>query len=695
MRISDILLTDNIAEELDEEQLKEIGSSLQDGYKIDCDSREGWTEKTEDYIRLATQVVEEKNFPWPNASNMKYPMLTTAAIQFSSRAYPGLIQGNNPIKAVVTGYDISGRKMDQADRIGKHLSYQVMHEMEEWEQDMDRLLMVLPIVGTAFKKTYFCPTKGRNVSEYVSPLDFVVNYHAKTVETANRKFHKISYYKNEVVEKIRSGFYKDFDLEGQTPTVDPVRLDEETQGLSPVASDEDAPYEFLEAHVYLDLDEDDYKEPYIVTLLERSGDVVRIVPRFSERSVEFNDKNEVAKITPDEYFTGYTFIPDPVSNIYGLGFGNLLGPLNDTTNTIINQLIDAGTLSNTGGGFLGRGFKLRNMGEVRFKPGEWKATQSSGEDLRKSIFPLPVREPSGTLFSLLGTIIDSGQRLSSTMDIMMGESPGQNQPATTTMAVLEQGLKVYTSIHKRVYRSLKQELNKLFKLNARYMNPEEYFRVLDEQTAPPPPPQQEQPPMPGQPPMQGQPPQGMPGMGPQAPQPQNNIQVGQNDYLENLDSLDVTLAGDPNVVTQSQKLLKAEALMALASSGAPLNMQEVIVRVLEAQEQPNIQALLDAPPPQPDPKVVLEQEKFKHQQMIDTEKLRLDEQRVASEAVKDESQGLFQRVKAEATVKEASMKELQSEVDAIKTLVESKKVAQTPIATPNSGGNNGSGVVRQ
>jgi chaperonin GroES len=660
MKIEDIFDVENLVEKLDTESLDNIAFDVKQGYEIDKMSIQGWLDRTEEYIRLATQVSEEKTFPWPNASNVKYPLLTTAALQFSARSYPALVSGTSPVNIQTIGYDHTGDKIQQAIRLSRHMSYQLLHKMTEWEEHMDRLLMTLPIVGTAFKKTYFCPSLGRNVSEMVNPTDFVVNYYAKSLEGANRKFHRFVYYENEIIEKMRSGFYATVDLDTESRTNRASRLDEETQELVQPELGDDAPFDVLECHIWYDLDNDGYKEPYILTMLEHTGTILRMVPRFTPDNVEFNADNEVKKITADEYFTNFIFIPDPASSIFGLGFGHLLGPLNDTANTLINQLIDAGTLQTTGGGFLGRGFKLRNMGQIRFKPGEWKTTQSTGDDLRKNIFPLPVPNPSPVLFQLLGMIVDSGQKLSSTMDMMMGESPGQNQPATTTMAVLEQGLKVFTSIHKRVYRSFKEELGKLFRLNARYLQPIEYFRVLDygkgrseQQGVPPQGPAS----MPGMPPM--------PGM-PQVPPQMQTMQPGGShvtleDYKQALDSVDVAPAADPKVVSQAQSLMKAEALLALMGSGAPLNAQEVIRRVLEAQEQPNIDALLNTPPPQPNPEEVRAEKELEHRIQFDNRKLELEAKRVLSEAVKDESQGIKSRVDAEVSLRDMSNTELETE----------------------------------
>jgi chaperonin GroES len=676
MKLEHILEATNVAEELDDQTLYDIAYDCIDNYEVDRASRSKWEEKNKEWIKLATQVKEDKTFPWPNSANVKYPMLTTAALQFASRAYPALVQGNNPVKVDLVGFDPEGKKADQAARISKHLSYQLLHQMEEWEEDMDKTMMVLPIIGTSFKKTYFCPRRGRNVSEYVSPQDLVINYYAKSVETANRKTQILTYYPNEMIEQMRSGFFRDLEIGEGDGVVDPDIISETTGLDEPM--DEYSAHTVLECHTLLDLDEDGYKEPYIVHVHKDTEQVLRIYPRFAAEDVVMNDDGEVAKINSMEYFTGYVFIPNPESDIYGLGFGTLLGPLNETANTLINQLLDAGTLSNTQGGFLGRGFKVKG-GHFSFKPGEWKVTQSTGDDLRKNVFPLPVREPSGTLFQLLGMIVDAGQTLSSTKDVMMGESPGQNQPATTTMAVLEQGLKVFTSIHKRIYRAMKKELKKLFKLNALYMNDEEYFRILDyqpvrdimQQKK-----QLEQMVMQAQ--QAGQ--QIDPQMIQQAEQQimamqQNTGQVYRNDYAENLQTADIAPAGDPNMVTQAQKLVKAEALMQTLQLGT-VNREEVTYRILEAQEQNNIPALMNIPPPQPDFETQLKMQEFQWKQQYEQEKLRLEEQRVTSEAVKDESQGIYQRVKAESQMRQDNLAELKMELEMVRDSVKQITEAQ-------------------
>ncbi len=629
MNIQDILESENLAADLSEDELRAVSNKVARGFNQDLASRAEWERRNGEWMKLAMQVVEPKNTPWPNASNVKYPLLTTAAIQFNARSYPALVQGKSIVRADHVGFDPDGSKMNKAVRISKHMSFQILSQMKEWEESMDRLLFTLPIVGTAFKKTYFDSSLGRNVSEYVHPFDLVVNYNAKSLDSASQKTHILNFYENEVVERTRSGYFVDVPLGSGDNKVRESFADD-TQGFSD-SGDSDG-YDFLEVHCWLDLDEDGYKEPYVVTMVWNNKRIVRIVPRFTEGDVTYNEAGEVAKIVSEEFFTNFVFIPDPDSGVYGLGFGALLGPVNDAVNTLINQLLDSGTLSNSSSGFLSRSIKL-GKGEVRFKPNEWKYTNTTADDLRKGIYPLPVQQPSGVLFSLLGHLVESGQKLSSTMDIMMGESPGQNQAATTTMAVLEQGLKVYTSIHKRIYRAFRSELEKMYRLNSVYLEDEEYFRVLD---------------IPGQP----------------------VTSVAREDY--NISNMDIVPAADPNVVAQSQKLLKAEALMPLMQAGL-VNRQVAVERMLDAQEQPNIEALLQMPPPQPDPEVVLKQMEMEHKINYDNKKLELDAHRIASEAAKDEAQALNNQVKSEVAIREQANSELIEEFNLVKESIAAKR----------------------
>lgn len=573
----------NIASSLTEEELNEIGSECKAGYDTDKESRSDWEENLEEWIKLAKQIREEKTFPWVGASNVKYPLLSTAAMQFAARAYPSLVPSNGDIvKSRVIGKDPTGAKWDKADRVSTYMSYQIMYEVPYWEESMDKLLIQLPIVGMLYKKTYWDSIKKAIQSELVSPKALVVNYWTKNLKDSERISEEIQMSKRVLKERQLAGVFLDIDLgDPQTP-----------EGMNTPQNDETTPYTLIEQHTYLDLDDDGYREPYIVTFHKESGDVLRICARYEESGIFFDDKGEIVKIEPIEYYTKFGFIPNPDGSFYDIGFGCLLGPLNESVNTLINQLIDAGSLNNLQSGFLGKGLRLR-MGEYGFKPGEWKTVNSTGDDLKKQIVPLPTKEPSAVLFQLMGSLITSGKELASVAEIFTGKMPGQNTPATTTMATIEQGMKVFTAVYKRIFRSLEEEFKKIFELNRVYMNPETYAAVVD-------------------------------------------VTVGPDDFDK---TYEICPGADPTAVSQTEKLMKAQGLLELLPTGL-LNPVEVVKRVLEAQEQPNWEQLLppevlesgQAPEPPPDPKMMEMQMKGQMEQQKMQLQTQMQQQKGALEA---------------------------------------------------------------
>lgn len=555
-KVKDFLQSDNIAGEFDDVELDKMGLQLVEWFDEDNDSRKDWLNKSEDYLKLATQVVEKKSFPWADAANVKYPLLTVAAMQFNARAYPALVPGPNLVSGLVIGVDQDGQKRMSAERVGKHMSYQLLFEMEEWEEDMDKLTFMLPIVGCLFKKTYYDPLKKINHSHLVLPKDFVIDYYAKSIENADRKFHVIYKNDNQVLERVRQGLYLDVDL-GQ-----PVSLSEDKKPVTGKPTEPKVspatPYKFIEAHCWWDLDGDDYREPYVITVAYESKKVVRIVPRYDEKGITFNDEEEIVRIEPIEYFTKFGFIPNPDGSIYDLGFGLLLGGLNETVNTLTNQLLDSGTLNNLQAGFLGRGLRIKG-GNTRFQPGEWKPVDFTGDDIKKHIFPLPTKEPSDVLMKLLELLVNSTKEISSIADIMVGKMPGQNTPATTTMQTVEQGLKVFTAIHKRVYRALTKEYAKIYMLNGKHLDDKVFFTINQ-------------------------------------PQGTSGEEVYRADYSK---EVSVKPSSDPNVVSISQKLNKVQAMGALLQLGT-INPQLYTKQYLEAIEAENIDALMQVQP-QPNP----------------------------------------------------------------------------------------------
>jgi len=478
LTMSTILKSPNLAKELSEETCTKIGNMVYDEWSIDKQSRSGWETKMKNALDLALQVAETKTFPWSNASNIKFPIITVAALQFHARAYPSLISGIDVVKCRT----ISDDPEDEVKslRIAKYMSYQILEEDEAWEDHMDKVLITLPIIGSAFKKSYFDPAIEHNVSENILAKDIYIPYFASSLEKAARITQIVYLSHNEMRERIIRGVYKEYEQFPDPQIMETNILEEQKQNTQQIIrpdNDPDAPYELLEQHRYLDLDGDGYREPYIVIIRKDTKQVMRIVARFYESDIKQTAKGKIYYITPTNYFTKYSFIPSPDGGIYDLGFGILLGPLNESINTLINQLVDAGTLSNTAGGFLGRGAKIRS-GDNSFRPFEWKRVDSTGDDLKKSVFPLPVREPSAVLFNLLGLLIDYGERVAMATDPQVGVNPGQNTPAETSRNMISEGQRVFNGIFKRTYRAFKEELQKLYLLNKIFLTDSSTYETL-------------------------------------------------------------------------------------------------------------------------------------------------------------------------------------------------------------------------
>lgn len=458
------------------DDLARIGEWVHNGYRMDQLTRTKWQKRTSAAMDLAMQIQKAKNFPWPDCSNVAFPLVTIATLQFHATAYPNIVDGANVVRCRVLGEDPQGEKLARADRVSTHMSWQRLEEDHGWEEQHDRALINLSVVGTNYKKSYHDATKGCNVSDLVYADDLVWDYWGKSIEECHRKTHRVPLFRNDIYERVQrktfrdvldEGWYKSTALPRETTR---SRESANRAGTNPPPqADETTPFYGLEQHCSIDLDGDGYAEPYIITIEEQSQCVLRIVTRFDRlEDIERANDNTVIKVHAMEYFTQYIFMPSPDGGGLGMGFGVLLGPLNESTNSLINQLIDTGTMQNTAGGFLGRGAKIRG-GVYTFAPLEWKRVDATGDDLRKAIYPLPVRDPSAVLFNLLSLLINYTNRISGSSDAMVGENPGQNTPAETQRSMIEQGKKIYAAIFKRVWRSMKEEFKKLYVLNGLYL----------------------------------------------------------------------------------------------------------------------------------------------------------------------------------------------------------------------------------
>ena len=535
-----VLIT-NLAEQQNQETIADITTKVLEGYKLDVDSRKEWEELNKQIIDLAKLLVKKKTYAGEIVANVKYPLIINACIQFASRAYPEIVKGNQVVKGKVNGDDPDGLKFDKAQRVAEFMSFQMLTHMVDWEEGVDQLLFTLPAIGCAFKKSYFNSIERRNESEMVFADDLVVNYYTESLEKAPRVTHKIYLHHNEIVERITAGVFIKFDIAelGQATSEKTSDVDEET------------PHLFLEQHRWYDLDGDGYQEPYIVTVHEESQKLVRIAPRYaSDGIIRKDDGGDIIKIIPEQYFTRYLFMPDIGGGFYGMGFGSLLMSANSAINTVINQLLDAGTLSNRQNGFLGRGLKLGRGKSLQLKSGEWKPVDATGDDLRKNVFPMPIREPSATLFQLLGLLIESSKELAGMTDILAGQSPGANVPAESVLALIEQGLQVYSAVHKRIFRANYKEYKKIRRLNALYMDQMTYSAVLDDPNA-----------------------------------------VVQADFSSH--DHDVEPVADPNNTTMMQRLMKAKATLELRGQG--LNDIEIMRRYLLAMDIDDVDAFFPDP----------------------------------------------------------------------------------------------------
>lgn len=572
---SETIHSPNLCGKFSEDDLKTIGEWVHDGYKRDKFSRSKWERRTEAAMDMAMQIQKAKSFPWINCSNISFPLITISTLQYHAKAYPAIIQGTDIVRYRVMGNDATGQETARARRIGTHMSWQLLEEDHDWEEQHDRLLINYAVVGTAFTKSYFSHYYGHVESDLVMAKDLVLDYWAKSIENCPRKTHTIPMFRNEVHERIMRGTFRDVRGESwytvpAAPTTTMQRGEADNrQGINtPDNPDETTAMLMLEQHVDLDLDEDGYAEPWIITVDETSKSVLRIVSRVDNEKgqVDRTAAGEIIAIRPTEHFTKYGFLPSPDGGIYDIGFGVLMGPLNEAVNSAINQIFDAGTMATAGGGFLGRGVKVRG-GVIYIAPGQWQRIDSSGEDLKNNILPYPIKEPSTVLYQLLSLLINYSNRISGATDVSVGENPGQNTPAETSRNMVEMGMKIYNAIFKRTWRSMKEEFRKIYLLNAEYLPSQKYFG--------------------------------------------KNQVIGREDYLG--DPERVAPVADPNISSDTMDVQRAMALKQAAMTTPGYSLPEVEHRFLKALRVDGIDQVYPGPdkvPPLQNPKIMAEQVKL-------------------------------------------------------------------------------------
>ena len=407
-----IIESENPADILDEELLSEVAKELEENFEHDLESMDDWLEFVEEGQELMSQDFKGREEPWDNAANFKSPVIMNAVLGFGDTSSQELLRKEDVVKPMVIGRDTDGQKMGQASRVSEFLNYEINVNMPEWRVEHDKLLYTLPSTGCMFKKTFFDVDKGRNVSDVIFYPNFVVNQSNTTIEDAKSFTQIMQFTENEVEEKRRGGEWSNVDF-----TVDDTNLEKQP---------EENEQRFLEQHAWFDLDEDGYKEPYVVTMYEPTKTIVKIAPRFVPSGVKVRvsgsvfdpqvqqvipinneiltmdvylalreqnpdlQASEVVSIQPINLLTKYDFLPDPKGEFLGIGYPHLLCNAVQAINTTSNHLLDAGTLSNLPGGYLAKGVRKR-LGEERFSPGEWKGTNVPARDFANAFFPLPTK----------------------------------------------------------------------------------------------------------------------------------------------------------------------------------------------------------------------------------------------------------------------------------------------------------------
>jgi hypothetical protein len=543
----------NLAEVLDDSELGSLSSDLRNKVDDDRESRADWEDAISKGMKLLGVNYEERSDPFLGASGVHHPLLSEAVTQFQAQAYKEMIPAGGPVKTNIAGTPDAARE-DQAQRVKDFMNYQVTEVMEEFDPDTDQMLFYLPLTGSTFKKVYQDAGKDRAVSKFIPADDLIVPYSASDLGTAERVTHVVRMTENELRKMQVAGVYRDIELQASDEEDDrPIKqTEDELQGVRPSYSDD--VYTLLEIHTDLDLDgfEDmdaqgqptGIKLPYIVTLDDASGKVLSIVRNYREMDPLKKKR---------QYFVHYKFLPG--FGFYGFGLLHTIGGLSRAATSILRQLIDAGTLSNLPAGFKARGVRIRNDDEP-LSPGEFRDIDAPGGDLRNALMPLPYKEPSGTLAQLLGVIVDSGRRFAQVADAKIADVNSQ-APVGTTVALIEQGSKIISSIHKRLHYAQKQEFRLLAQVFSDNPMPYPYF-------------------------------------------------VGQNMPAEIMAQdfdgrVDVLPASDPSIFSMSQRLSLAQTQLQLAQAAPQMhNMYEAYRRMYDALDVKNIDGILPVPqPPQP------------------------------------------------------------------------------------------------
>ena len=540
----------NLAEDMDDTVLSRMAGSLIQDYRKDKVSRQDWEQTYTQGLDLLGFKYTDQTRPFQGASGVTHPLLAESVTQFQAQAYKELLPPEGPVRTQVVGA-ATRETVEQAKRVENFMNYMLMEEMQEYTPEFDQLLFYLPISGSTFKKIYYDEIMQRAVAKFIPAQDLVVPYYATDLKDCERITHVIKMSDNEVLKKQRAGFYRDIELSVKRPEDSSLKQKlDEIEGVKP-AGDTEFQHNILEMHVDLDLEEyeknpdrtkknKNIKIPYIVTIDEGSQEILSIYRNY-------DPEDELMKRT--EYFVHYKFLPG--LGFYGFGLIHMIGGLSRTATSALRQLLDAGTLANLPAGFKSRGIRIRDDDQP-FQPGEFRDVDAPGGNIKDQFQLLPFKEPSPTLFQLLGFCVQAGQRFASIADMQLGEDSA-NRAVGTTIALLERGSRVMSAIHKRIYYTMKQEFNLLADVFATYLPPVYPYAVTGADRL---------------------------------------VKVEDFD-----DKVDVIPVADPNIFSMAQRFTLAQTQLQIAQSNPQMHdLREAYRRVYEAIGTREIDLLM--PPPQ-------------------------------------------------------------------------------------------------
>ena len=509
----------NLAEDIDESVMQTLASELLGDIEMDIASRKDWIQTYVDGLELLGLKNEERSEPWEGACGVNHPLLSEALVKFQAETVMETLPPAGPVKTQIIGKE-TPEKMDAAERVQQDMNYQIMQKMPEYRPEHERMCWGLGLSGNAFKKVYFDPSLNRQVSMYVPAEDIIVPYGASSLETSERVTHVMRKTENEIRKLQVAGFYLDIDLGTPVKSYDEVEKKiAEKMGFS---ATEDDRFKILEVHVNLDLegyeDKDEDGEPtgialpYVITIEKNTCNVLAI-----RRNWKPDDKRKLKR----QHFVHYGYVPG--FGFYCFGLIHLVGSFAKSGTSLIRQLVDAGTLSNLPGGFKTRGLRIKGD-DTPISPGEFRDVDVPSGALKDNILPLPYKEPSQVLYTLLGNIVEEGRRFASASDMKIADMSA-NTPVGTTLAILERTLKVMSAVQARVHYSMKQELQLL-------------RDIIKEDTPPE-----------------------------YAYQPVEGTRFAKkSDY----DDIDVIPVSDPNAATMSQKIVQYQAVIQLSQTAPQL-----------------------------------------------------------------------------------------------------------------------------